>query len=177
MAAAAQGAASVAAFEMSRRAVVCARANAAAAGLDIDVHHGSWARAVEFEPFDVVTCNPPYIPFDEDVDDERTPDAVGPEIAWNAGRDGRQVLDPLCEHAPQLLAGSGTILLVHSEFADIGRTVETLLASGLRVAVVAEQWIPFGPVLTARARWLEQVGLLDAGRRRERLAVVRADRA
>jgi release factor glutamine methyltransferase len=115
------------------------------------VHHGSWARAVEFEPFDLVTCNPPYIPFDENVDDEPIPDAAGPEIAWNAGRDGRQVLDPLCEHAPQLLAASGTILLVHSEFADVGRTVNALRASELRVAVVAEQWIPFGPVLTASA--------------------------
>jgi release factor glutamine methyltransferase len=177
LAAAAQGAASVVAFEKSRRAVTCARANAAAAGVDLRVHHGSWARAVEFEPSDLVTCNPPYVPFDEDADDEPIPDAAGPATAWNAGRDGRQVLDPLCERAPQLLADSGTLMLVHSEFADVGRTVHGLRASGLHVDVIAEQWIPFGPVLTARARWLERLGLLDTGRRHERLAVVRADRA
>lgn len=177
LAAASQGAASVAAFEMSPRAVACARANAAAAGVDVRVHRGSWSRAVEFEPFDVVTCNPPYVPYVEDADDELISAGVGPEMAWNAGRDGRQVLDPLCERAPELLADGGTIFVVHSEFADIDRTVEGLRAGGLRAEVVAEQWIPFGPVLTARARWMERMGLLDAGRRLERLAVVRADRS
>jgi release factor glutamine methyltransferase len=176
LAAAARGAASVAAFETSRRAIACARANAAAAGLDVRVHRGSWSRAIEFEPFDLVTCNPPYVPYDEDADEEAIPADAGPETAWNAGRDGRQVLDPLCERAPELLADGGTILIVHSEFAGIDRTVDGLRSSGLHASVVAEQWIPFGPVLTARAHWLERVGLLDAGRRQERLAVVRADR-
>jgi release factor glutamine methyltransferase len=177
LAAAALGAASVMAFDTSRRAVTCARANAATAGLGLEVHHGSWARAVEFEPFDLVTCNPPYVPVAEDAADKPIPSDAGPESAWSAGRDGRQVLDPLCERAPYLLADKGTIMIVHSEFADVGRTVSGLRTSGLRVEVVAEQWIPFGPVLTARAYWLERVGLLDKGRRRERLAVVRADRA
>jgi release factor glutamine methyltransferase len=176
LAAAAEGAASVAAFETSRRAVACARANAAAVGLDLKVHRGSWSRAVEFKPFDLITCNPPYVPFDEDADEEPIPADAGPETAWNAGRDGRQVLNPLCERAPQLLADGGTILIVHSEFADVDSTVNGLRASGLHANVVAEQWIPFGPVLKARARWLEHVGLLEAGRRQERLAVVRADR-
>jgi release factor glutamine methyltransferase len=177
LAAAAQGAASVAAFETDRRAVACARANAAAAGLDLTVHRGCWSRAVELEPFDVVTCNPPYVPFDEGADDRPITALAGPEGAWNAGRDGRQVLDPLCERAPQLLTDGGTMLIVHSEFADVELTVEALRASGLHANVVAEQWIPFGPVLTARAHFLERNGMLEAGRRVERLAVVRADRA
>lgn len=176
LAAAADGAASVEAFEMSSRAVSCARSNAALAGADITVHRGSWSRAVEFEPYDVVTCNPPYVPFDDGADDGPIPSEAGPETAWNAGRDGRQVLDPLCERAPDLLTDGGTILIVHSEFADLDQTVAGLRASGLRAHVVAERWIPFGPVLTARAHWLERVGLLDVGRREERIAVVRADR-
>jgi release factor glutamine methyltransferase len=77
---------------------------------------------------------------------------------------------------PELLAKGGTILIVHSEFADVDRTVEGLRAGDLRADVVAEQWIPFGPVLTARAHWLEHVGLLETGLRQERLAVVRGDR-
>lgn len=177
LAAAAQGAASVAAFELSPRAVSCARLNAASAGLDVRVHHGSWSRAVEFEPFDVVTCNPPYVPFVEDADDEPIPVGAGPDTAWNAGLDGRQVLDPLCHHAPEMLADGGTIFVVHSEFAGVDPTVGGLRAGGLQAEVVAERWIPFGPVLTARARWMERVGLLERGRREERLVVVRADRA
>jgi release factor glutamine methyltransferase len=132
---------------------------------------------MEFAPFDVVTCNPPYVPFAEDADNEVVPLAAGPETAWNAGRDGRRILEPLCQRAPALVADGGTILIVQSEFADVDRTVEDLRAGGLHASIVAEQWIPFGPVLTARARWLERVGLLEAGRREERLAVVRAERA
>ncbi|HYO02187.1 MAG TPA: HemK2/MTQ2 family protein methyltransferase [Mycobacterium sp.] len=176
LAAATQGAAPVAAFELSSRAVTCARANASAAGQSVRVHRGSWSRALEFEPFDIVTCNPPYVPFDEEADDAPIPAAAGPETAWNAGRDGRRILDPLCERASDMLADGGTIRIVHSEFADVHRTVDGLQASGLRARVVAERWIPFGPVMTARAHWLERIGLLDVGRREERLAVVRADR-
>jgi release factor glutamine methyltransferase len=52
-----------------------------------------------------------------------------------------------------------------------------LRASGLSAEVVAAQEIPFGPVLTARARWLERTGRLRPGRRLERLVVIRADKA
>jgi release factor glutamine methyltransferase len=176
LAAASQGAASVAAFERSPRAVSCARANAAAAGLNVRVHRGSWTRAIEFAPFDMVTCNPPYVPFVAGANDSLIPVDAGPEIAWNAGLDGRQVLDPLCERASDMLADGGSIFIVHSEFADVDRTVTGLRAGGLAAEVVAEEWIPFGPVLSARARWLERVGLLETGRREERLVVVRADR-
>ena len=62
IAAARQGASSVTAFDICRRAVRCARANALAAGVGAEVHLGSWARAVEFGPFDLVVCNPPYVP-------------------------------------------------------------------------------------------------------------------
>lgn len=177
MAASMQGAASVSAFEMSPRAVACARANVAAAALNVRVIRGSWSRAMEFEPFDVITCNPPYVPYVDGADEGPIPEDAGPDMAWNAGRDGRQVLDPLCERAHDMLADGGTIFVVHSEFANVDRTVDGLRAGGLRAEVVAEQWIPFGPVLTARAHWLERAGMLQAGRRLERLAVVRADRA
>jgi release factor glutamine methyltransferase len=175
LAAAERGATSVDAFEMSPRAVDCARANVAAAGRDVRVHRGSWSRATEFAPFDVVTCNPPYVPFAEGADDAPIPVAAGPDLAWNAGPDGRHVLDPLCERAPHLLARGGMILIVQSEFAGIDQTVAGLRAGGLRVDVVAEQLIPFGPVLSARAHWLERTRLLESGRREERLVVVRAD--
>lgn len=176
MAAAAHGAASVAAFEISARAVTCARANAAAAGFDVRVHRGPWTRAVEFAPFDVVTCNPPYVPYDPGVANEG-PTAAGPPTAWNAGRDGRAVLDPLCERAPELLAVGGTMLIVQSEFANVEQTVQSLRSAGLDAEIVVERWIPFGPVLSARAHWLERIGLLPYGRREERIAVVRADRS
>jgi release factor glutamine methyltransferase len=174
--AAEQGASAVTALDICPRAVRCARANALAAGVVVEVHLGSWARAMEFGPFDVVVCNPPYVPHGTGDDGEVIPSRVGPAWAWNAGNDGRLVLDPLCASVPDLLDGGGTILVVHSEFSGIERSLTVLRDRGLEAEVVAEQRIPFGPVLSARAKWLERMGRLQPGRRREKLVVIRADK-
>ena len=47
---------------------------------------------------------------------------------------------------------------------------------GLTAQIVASQRIPFGPVLTARAEWLQDTRRMTLGQRRERLVVIRADR-
>jgi release factor glutamine methyltransferase len=171
-----QGASQVTAFDICPRAVHCARTDAAAAGFDVSVHLGSWARAVEFGPYDLVVCNPPYLPHDPSVAAAQVPPYIGPARAWDAGYDGRLVLDPLCATAPQLLASGGTLLLVQSEFAGPRETLAALASAGLDAEVVAYQWIPFGPVLTSRAEWLEETGRLEPGRREEELLVIRADK-
>jgi release factor glutamine methyltransferase len=171
-----QGATAVSAFDICPRAVQCTRANAAAAGVEVAVHLGSWARAVEFGPYDLVVCNPPYVPHDPSVEGAQLPSHLGPARAWDAGYDGRLVLDPLCEAAPELLADGGTLLLVQSEFAVPRQTLAALAAAGLDAEIVAWQWIPFGPVLSSRARWLEHTGRLESGRREEELVVIRADK-
>ena len=171
-----QGASQVTAFDICPRAVHCARTDSAAAGVDVSVHLGSWARAVEFGPYDLVVCNPPYVPHDPSVDAAQVPPYIGPARAWDAGNDGRLALDPLCATAPQLLAGGGTLLVVQSEFAGPRETLAALASAGLDAEVVAYQWIPFGPVLTSRAEWLEETGRLEPGRREEELLVIRADK-
>jgi release factor glutamine methyltransferase len=147
IAAAHPGAAAVSAWDICPRAVQCARENARAAGVAVEVRRGPLARALE----------------------------AGPAWAWNAGQDGRAVLDPLCELAPHLLADGGTMLLVQSEFSGVAPSIMILRSSGLAAEVVARQWIPFGPVLTARAGWLESSGRPPTGRRDEQLVVIRAD--
>ncbi|CDO09100.1 methyltransferase domain-containing protein [Mycolicibacterium cosmeticum] len=171
LAAAAAGAYSVSAFDRSPAAVECARAHALATGADIEVLEGTWTRAVATGPYDLVLCNPPYVPAPPELRPSQVP---GPALAVNGGRDGRQVLDPLCAAAPALLRRHGTLLVVQSELADIPRTVNTLAANGLRSSVVAQKRIPFGPVLHSRARWLEETGLLPVGKRVETLAVIAA---
>ncbi|WP_395308638.1 HemK2/MTQ2 family protein methyltransferase [Mycobacterium sp. AMU20-3851] len=172
--AAAQGASSVSAFDICPKAVRCARANAQVHDAAVEVHLGSWARAAEFGPYDLVVCNPPYVPHDPSI--EPAPTAVGPARAWDAGLDGRMVLDPLCAAAPGLLADGGSLLLVQSEFADPRRTLELLSEAGLDADIVAWEWIPFGPVMHSRAEWLEETGRLEPGRREEELLVIRADK-
>jgi release factor glutamine methyltransferase len=170
------GASAVSAFDICPRAVRCARVNALSVGVEVDVHLGSWARAVEFAPFDLVVCNPPYVPHDPGLDNAVLSAIVGPAHAWNAGYDGRLVLDPLCEAVPELLAVRGSLLLVQSEFAEPRRTLAALSNAGLDAEVIARQWIPFGPVLSSRASWLEETDRLDPGRREEELLMIRADK-
>src|SRR6476620_1528999 len=171
-----QGASQVTAFDICPRAVHCARTDAAAAGVDVSVHLGSWARAVEFGPYELVGCNPPYVPDDPSVDAAQLPPWIGPARAWDAGYDGRLVLDPLGATAPLLLAGGGTLLVVQCEFARPREPLASPARAGLDAEVVAYQWIPCGPVLTSRAEWLEETGRVEPGRREEELMVIRAEK-
>ncbi|WP_301549844.1 HemK2/MTQ2 family protein methyltransferase [Mycolicibacterium sp. P1-5] len=176
IAAAQLGARSVTAFDICPKAVGCATSNAAEAGVGIDTRLGTWGEALEAGPFDVVVSNPPYVPTSPDAHLEEIPVVVGPATAWNAGVDGRQVLDPLCDSAPELLTDGGTMLIVQSEFSDTGQSLRRLRNAGLYAEVVLSQLIPFGPVLTARASWMESVGMLPVGRREEEIVVIRAEK-
>ena len=174
LAAARLGAAPVTAVDISPDAVRCARTNARLAGVALDLRCGDHAVALAAGPYDVVVCNPPYVPTVPGVDP--LPDHIGPAWAWDAGPDGRLLLDPICAAAPRLLNRGGTMLLVHSELANQRESLKRLRAGGLDAAIIAVQRIPFGPVLTARAARMENAGLIAVGRRVEKLVVIRADK-
>lgn len=170
---------SVVAVDICPRAVQAARTNAATSGVQIHAIRGSWARAREYGPFDLVTCNPPYVPEDAAPNESAPPEASppregGPPVAYNGGSTGRLVLDPLCHRASDLLNIEGTLLIVQSEFADPDRTVSLLEKSGLQTTIAATRTIKFGPVLHHRASFLERSGLLEAGVRVEKLVVIQA---
>jgi len=168
-------AARVTAWDICPRAVQYARQNAATENLAIDTFLGPLENAAVSGPYDVVLANPPYVPAPRDTTHEVVYDG-SPPLACDAGHDGRRVLDQLCALAPELLSDGGTMLLVQSEFADVARSVRSLEAAGMTARVVMGRRIPFGPVLLARAAWLEATGRLPRGRRDEVLAVIRADK-
>lgn len=174
--AAEMGCASVTAYDICPSAVMYSRGNAAGAGVDVDVRQGSWVKALDHGPYDVVVSNPPYVPTPPLDDTGTIASIAGPSRAYNAGPDGRLVLDPLCGSASKLLADGGSLLLVHSALAGVEQTVESLRDTGLKADVVASQLIPFGPVLTARAQWLEETGRIGRGCRKEQIVVIRADK-
>jgi release factor glutamine methyltransferase len=176
IAAAKLGARNVTAFDICSHAVEYATNNAAQAGVCVDVRVGMWVDAFVAGPYDVVVSNPPYVPTGPDADLESIPVEVGSPNAWNAGVDGREVLNPLCDSAPELLAVGGTILIVQSELADTEQSLRRLRSGGLRAEVVLSQLIPFGPVLRARASWMESIGMLPVGRREEEIVVIRAEK-
>lgn len=176
IAAAEMGCTSVTAFDICPHAVRCTRENAVLAGVDVDVREGTWIDALECGPFDVVVANPPYVPTPPGGGVEAIRASAGPSWAWNAGPDGRLVLDPLCEAAPKLVCDGGSLLLVHSALAGVQQSLDRLKWAGMRAEVIASKWIPFGPVMTARAKWLEETGQIPWGRREEELVVIRADK-
>ena len=166
------GARRVVAVDVSRRAVLAARLNARLNGVRVDVRRGDLLAPVGGERFDLVVSNPPYLP----AVDGGVP-ARGPERAWDAGPDGRALLDRLIAGAPRVLAPGGTLLLVQSSVCGETATLAALAAAGLRPRVVARRPGPLGPRLTARASVLEARGLLPAGRREEELMVISATRS
>lgn len=170
--AAAAGGARVTAVDLSRRAVAATWLNSRLRRRRIRLRRGDLARPVSGERFDLITANPPYVP-------ARGP-AAGPghgaALAWDAGPDGRMVLDRVCRDAPRLLAPGGVLLVVQSSLADVAATVAALRSAGLRVTVTARRRQAFGPVMTARADLFEHRGLIAPGVREEELAVVRGVR-
>jgi release factor glutamine methyltransferase len=178
IAAAQMGSASVIALDVCPLAVECSRGNLVGAEVKVDVRQGPWTAAFGCDPFEVVVCNPPYVPTPPaaEAGAEMILLSAGPPRAWNAGPDGRLVLDPLCDSAAGLLCDGGSLLLVQSAFAGVQRTLNSLRSTGLDANIIASQWVPFGPVLLARARWLEETGRLQRGCREEKLVVIRADK-
>lgn len=164
------GAAEVTGVDISRRAVWTARVNAALQRLPLRVRLGNALEVVAGERFDLVLANPPYVPAAGGCA------ARGAARAWDAGLDGRQLLDPLCVRMFDLLTPGGVLLMVHSALCGVDRTLHQLRGSGLKASVVQRRWVPFGPVMHSRIGFLEQHGFIRPGQRDEQLVVIRGDR-
>jgi release factor glutamine methyltransferase len=167
--AARSGARRVTAVDASRRAVVTARLNGLLNGARIRARRGDLFAPLDDERYDLVVANPPYVPAASD-----RPPRRGPQRAWDAGRDGRAVIDRICAEAPARLRPGGVLLLVHSSICGEEATVDRLEAVGLDARVSVRRRGPLGPILSARARDLERRGLLAPGARHEELLVIRA---
>ncbi|WP_037861790.1 HemK2/MTQ2 family protein methyltransferase [Streptomyces sp. NRRL S-241] len=161
----------VTAVDVAWPAVVTARLNAWIHRLPLCVLHGDFEARTKGRRFDVVVSNPPYVP----APDGRLP-SRGPERAWDAGLDGRAVIDRICGGAPALLRPGGILLMVHSGMCGAEETLDRLGGAGLAARVTATASVPWGPVLRSRRSWLEQRGLAAEAEEREELVVIRAQR-
>jgi release factor glutamine methyltransferase len=157
----------VSAVDVSRRAVLTIRLNAALNGVRVRAVRGDLLDAVAGERFDAIVSNPPYVPAATDDLPAR-----GLARAWDAGRDGRALLDRICAAAPRHLAPGGVILLVHSSLLGYDATAGALAAAGLEVDVADRERGPLGPLMRAR-RAAGVIPPVD----REDILVVRARKA
>ncbi|MFC8897682.1 HemK2/MTQ2 family protein methyltransferase [Streptomyces cinereoruber] len=160
------------AVDVSRAAVTAARLNALRHRCRVRLFRGDLEAPVAHERFDLITVNPPYVP----CEDPALP-ARGPRRAWDAGTDGRLLLDRVCARVPRLLTPSGTLLVVQSSLSGVTATLDGLRRAGLRARVADRRVQPFGPVMSSREDWFAARGLVPPGTRTEDLVVIRASRA
>jgi len=158
------------AVDVSRRAVLAARMNGRLNGVRVRALRGDLLEPVGGERFDAIVANPPYLPAAGDA-----PPSRGPARAWNAGRDGRALVDRLFAAAPAHLRPGGVLLVVHSALCGVEPSLGALRAAGLEASVAARHRGPLGPLLRARAPLLEARGVLAPGEREEDVVVVRAE--
>lgn len=161
---------SITAVDVSRRAVLAAWLNLRLRRAPAEVLLGDAFETTAGRLFDVVLANPPYVP-------GNAARPRGRNRAWDAGVDGRALLDRLCANLPLLLAPGGTALVVHSRLSDEDRTLRQLRGGGLKAAVVGRAEVPYGPVMRARRRTLAELGLVGDTDDTEELVVIRGDRA
>ncbi|WP_084435875.1 HemK2/MTQ2 family protein methyltransferase [Aldersonia kunmingensis] len=161
------GAGDVTALDISRGAVISAWLNGQMNRLPVRVRRGDCYEAFALGTFDVVLANPPYVPCPPGTDSSAT---------WDAGPDGRSILDPLCANSIDLLRPGGFLLLVHSEFAGPAISLRRLRHSGLKAAIVARRHLPFGEVMRSRTDYLHSRGWCSAEPATEEVVVIRADR-
>jgi release factor glutamine methyltransferase len=169
---AARRGARVTAVDIAWRAVLTARLNALRARQRLTVHRGDLLQPVRGRSFDLVVSNPPYVP----TPPSEPATGRGRERAWNAGHDGRVVLDRICAEAPRVLRPGGVLLIAQSGLSGTEETLERLADSGLRATVSDRAYIPFGPVLRSRLPWLRESGRIAPREENEELVIVRAQR-
>jgi release factor glutamine methyltransferase len=163
------GAASLTSIDLSRRSVLASWLNSRLHGVPATVRRGDLFAPVAQHRFDLVLANPPYMP----APGRRLP-RHRMARCWDAGPDGRILLDRICAGAPSVLSEDGALLLVQSELADEQATLDQLRKAGLVPEVLARARIPFGPVLRARAAALRARGLLGPDQMEEELVVIEA---
>ncbi len=162
------GAPDVTAVDITPRAVRNARLNSVLNRARLRVLRGDLFAPVRGERFDVVTSNPPYVP---------APEATRGSEAWDAGPDGRMVLDRFCRQVADVLQPGGVVLLVQSSLADADRSARMLADEGLRVSEVGRQDGPLGPIAARREAYLRETDCLHGdGPAVESLVVLRGEK-
>ena len=177
--AAAECGATTTAIDVSRRALLTVQLNARRAGLRVRTLRGRTFEPLRQErqcartpasasEFDLIVSNPPYVPSPRPELPRR-----GACRAWEAGHDGRIILDELCDQVPAYLRPGGTVLLVHSSLIGIETTMQRLRRAGLvNVEVMTSRRGPLGPLMRAQ----QAVGRIPADLDEEDVVVIRATR-
>jgi release factor glutamine methyltransferase len=143
---AAKTGAKVVATDINPAAIECARKNSETHGVAerIGLRLGDLFEPVAKDRFDLVIFNPPYLP-------AKPEEALGGalDLAWEAGQDGRNVIDRFLQELRKHLNPNGRAVFVQSSLADASKTIKALEASGFRVETKREK-LPFEELFLLR---------------------------
>ncbi|MEW6222550.1 MAG: HemK2/MTQ2 family protein methyltransferase [Candidatus Hadarchaeota archaeon] len=155
---AAKGGAKTVATDINPSAIECARGNAAAHGVAdrIDFRLGDLFEPVAGERFDLILFNPPYLP-------------VGPgeeiggrlDRAWEAGPDGRLVIDRFLRELPDHLEKNGRAMFVQSSLSNIFKTLEVLKEMGFHARIMREKFSFEELYLITAAKNMDKIALRE----------------
>ena len=96
--------------DISRDALEVAHENAHALNADVEIRHGDLFKAVGRERFDLIACNPPYIPRG-DMEKLQKEVLYEPMLALDGGADGLDFYRRIAKDAPEHLNSKGYIYL------------------------------------------------------------------
>lgn len=149
------GADGVVAVDISRAAGLCIVANSRLRRMRVEVRIGDLFEPVRGEKFDLIVSNPPYVPGQSEILPGK-----GVRRNWDAGRDGRAIIDRICSESVDYLSPDGQILMVHSSLSSVEKTLYMFEERGMRVEIVGRSCTEFGPVIRSREEYLRSQGLL-----------------
>ena len=99
--------------------------------------------------FDVIVCNPPYVPADEAIETLE-------ELSYHGGPDGRQFIDVFLHTMPSFLASQGVVYLLQSSLAGIERTKEFLKINDLSWEIIGRKKLFFEELVVFKTfrKWI-----------------------
>lgn len=130
---AARRGARVVAVDVDPSAVKATRKASLDAGVSIVVCESDLFEAVIGESFDLVVCNPPYLP-----DEPRDPD-----IALDGGPEGWEFIDRFLSGVGEVLAVDGRVLLLFSSHSMPDKVALCILNHGFLSKLVAKKSVGF----------------------------------
>ncbi|MEM2841862.1 MAG: methyltransferase [Thermoproteota archaeon] len=95
------------------------------------------------EKFDAVYCNPPYLPFDDEIREN---------LWWSGGKDGVEKIIRVIEGAKSVLKEDGFLYLVFSSLSDITRIRSSLRENGFIYDIVSSNKFEFEEIFVVKAQ-------------------------
>ncbi len=98
------------------------------------------------EKFDVIAFNPPYLPTSRE---EKLSGSIN--LAFDGGKDGREVVDKFLQEFESHLNQKGILLLLNSSLSNNEKTIETLKQKNFEVEIVEKQDFFFEHLIVIKA--------------------------